>query len=50
MISSDGYFDSEFTSDRRKAVTEGLEDELSGDEDATEMKEFVQEIIDDELD
>lgn len=49
-ISREEFWDSGLTADLTEAVKEALEGELIGDEDAGEVKEFVREIIDEELD
>ncbi len=48
-ISSEAFWDSRFAADVTDAVRDALEEELTGDEDTQELKEFVHEIIEDEL-
>ena len=48
-ISNEEYRDSEFIASLKEAVKEELESELSGEEEVSEVKELVREIIDDEL-
>ena len=48
-IPSEEYWDSEFREDISEAVKHALEEELSGQESARDVKELVHEIIDTEL-
>ena|SRR6266566_8469966 len=48
-ISSDEYWDSDFTADLRDHVKSELEAELSADETIKEVRDLVREIIDNEL-
>ncbi|HEV2177320.1 MAG TPA: hypothetical protein VGW33_08980 [Terriglobia bacterium] len=48
-ISADDYWDTDFNTDLKKAVQRGLDDELTGEETVSKVRELTRAIIDDAL-